>query len=76
MDHHPVARLGGVLWAIDAAGEASEVVGGLGLSEPAGVSLVAGGGTAVIPNRTDDGAGQLLTVNIDERRADHRRFTR
>lgn len=65
MDHHPSRALGGALWAITPAGEASEVVGNLGLSDPGGVSLVAGGGTAVIPNTTDDGAGQLTTVNID-----------
>lgn len=64
MDQHPSRGLGGALWAIDPQGEATEVVSGLGLSQPAGVSLVAGGGTAVIPNRTDDGAGQLLTVDI------------
>jgi sugar lactone lactonase YvrE len=64
MDHHPSRGLGGALWAIDSQGEATEVVSGLGLSQPAGVSLVAGGGTAVIPNRTEDGAGQLLNVNI------------
>ncbi|HWM86547.1 MAG TPA: hypothetical protein VNO33_11935 [Kofleriaceae bacterium] len=65
MDPHPSRVGGGALWAITAGGEASEVVGGLGLSEPAGVSLVAGGGTAVIPNRTEDGEGQLTTVVID-----------
>jgi sugar lactone lactonase YvrE len=67
MDQHPSRGLGGALWAIDRQGEASEVVSGLGLSQPAGVSLVAGGGTAVIPNRTDDGAGQLLTIDIESR---------
>jgi hypothetical protein len=65
MDNRPSRALGGALWAIDSQGEATEVVSGLGLSQPAGVSLVAGGGTAVIPNHTEDGAGQLITVNID-----------
>ena len=65
MDHLPRRGSGGVLWAITPDGEASEVVGGLGLSEPAGVSLVAGGGTAVIANRTPDGEGQLLAVEIE-----------
>jgi len=65
MDHLPRRGNGGVLWAITPAGEASEVVSGLGLSEPAGVSLVAGGGTAVIANHTLDGAGQLLAVHIE-----------
>jgi DNA-binding beta-propeller fold protein YncE len=63
MDQHPSRGRGGALWAIDAQGEASEVVSGLGLSEPAGVSLAAGGRIAVIPHRTADGAGQLLTVD-------------
>ena len=65
MDHLPRRGSGGVLWAITPEGEASEVVSGLGLSEPAGVSLVAGGGTAVIANRTPDGEGQLLAVQIE-----------
>ncbi len=65
MDHHPSRALGGALWAITPAGEATEVVGNLGLADPGGVSLVAGGGTAVIPNTTEDGAGQLTTVNIE-----------
>jgi hypothetical protein len=65
MDHHRSRALGGALWAITSDGDASEVVGGLGLSDPAGVSLVAGGGTAVIPNRTEDGAGRLTTVEIE-----------
>jgi DNA-binding beta-propeller fold protein YncE len=65
MDQLPRRGSGGALWAITEDGEASEVVSGLGLSEPAGVSLVAGGGTAVIANRTTDGEGQLLAVEID-----------
>jgi DNA-binding beta-propeller fold protein YncE len=65
MDHHRSRALGGALWAVTPDGDASEVVGGLGLSDPAGVSLVAGGGTAVIPNRTEDGNGRLTTVHIE-----------
>jgi len=65
MDQLPRRGSGGVLWAITPDGDASEVVSGLGLSEPAGVSLVAGGGTAVIANRTTDGEGQLLAVEIE-----------
>jgi DNA-binding beta-propeller fold protein YncE len=65
MDQHPSRGLGGALWAIDPQGSASEVVSGLGLSEPAGVSLISAGGIAVIPNRTEDGEGQLLTVEIE-----------
>lgn len=65
MDHHPSRILGGALWAVTPEGEASEVIGNLGLSDPGGVSLVAGGGTAVIPNTTEDGAGQLTAVHIE-----------
>jgi hypothetical protein len=65
MDQLPRRGSGGALWAITPDGDASEVVSGLGLSEPAGVSLVAGGGTAVIANRTTDGEGQLLAVEIE-----------
>jgi hypothetical protein len=65
MDPRPSRGNGGVLWAIDPEGEASEVVSNLALADPAGVSLVAGGGTAVIPISNEDGPGQLLTVNID-----------
>lgn len=63
MDHQADNMLGGALFAITEAGEASVVVDGLELSEPAGVSLVAGGETAVIPTRDEDGNGQLLHVN-------------
>jgi DNA-binding beta-propeller fold protein YncE len=63
MDHLPGNMLGGALFAITADGEASIVVDGLALSEPAGVSLVAGGETAVIPTQNEDGDGQLLHVN-------------
>lgn len=64
MDQQPQNMLGGALYAI-AGGEATAVVEGLRLSEPAGVSLVAGGGTAVIATVGDDGRGQLLTVEIE-----------
>lgn len=64
MDHRPSHGLGGILWAVTPEGETSEVVANLGLAARAGVSLVAGGGTAVIPNYTEDEGGQLLTVNI------------
>lgn len=65
MDPRPSRGNGGVLWAIDPQGEASEVVSNLALSDPPGVSLVAGGGTAVIPISNEDGPGQLLTVDIE-----------
>jgi DNA-binding beta-propeller fold protein YncE len=63
MDHRDSAPLGGMLWAIDDAGTVTEVIGDLAISEPAGVSLVAGGRIAVIPARDANGAGQLITVD-------------
>jgi hypothetical protein len=64
MDQLPSNPLGGGLWAIDVEGITMTVVDGLDISEPAGVSLTAGGGTAVIPVVGEDGSGQLLTVSI------------
>jgi sugar lactone lactonase YvrE len=64
MDQMPGDISGGALWAIDTDGNANRVVDGLKLSEPAGVSLVAGGGTAIIPTRDADDNGQLLAVEI------------
>jgi hypothetical protein len=65
MDHMPRRAGGGVLWAVTPEGEVSEIVGGLGLSENGGVSLTAGGGTAVIPNYSEDTGGHLLAVDIE-----------
>lgn len=65
MDHRNSNEVGGVLWAIDETGSASEVATDLIISEPAGVSLVAGGRIAVIPTRDADGAGQLITVDTE-----------
>jgi DNA-binding beta-propeller fold protein YncE len=62
MDHQADNMLGGALFAIK-DGQATVVVDQLTLSEPAGVSLVAGGETAIIPTRDEDGNGQLLHVN-------------
>ena len=64
MDQLPEEPLGGALWAITPDGTTTSVVDQLELSEPAGVSLTAGGGTAVIPTLSEDGRGQLLTVDI------------
>ena len=63
MDHRDSDQLGGVLWAIDDAGNVDPVVNELSISEPAGVSLVAGGQIAVIPSRDANGMGQLITVD-------------
>jgi hypothetical protein len=66
MDHRAVGAEGtGVLWAITADGTSiTEVASGLRMGTPGGVSLTAGGGTAVMPTRDAEGAGQLTTVNI------------
>lgn len=66
MDHRNSNEVGGILWAIDEGGTASEVVTDLRISEPAGVSLVAGGRIAVIPSRDADGASQLITVDTED----------
>jgi DNA-binding beta-propeller fold protein YncE len=66
MDHLAHGAHGeGVLFAIPKDGSvATEVASDLRMGTPGGVSLTAGGGTAVMPTRTADGAAQLTTVNI------------
>src|SRR5258706_52643 len=51
-----VAHMGG--------GAAPEVIWNLGMVPPGGVSLTAGGGTAVMPTRDDAGHAQLTSVEI------------
>ena len=54
-----------MLFAIPADGSAAtEVVSDLRMGTPGGVSLTAGGGTAVMPTRDADGNGQLTSVDI------------
>lgn len=67
MDHLAVGENGpGVLFAIPASGgEAREVASSLRMGTPGGVSLTAGGGTAVMPTRDENGAAQLTAVSID-----------
>lgn len=56
----------GVLFAINAEGEVSEVIGGLGLGRHGGVSLVPGGTTAVLPTFNDaTGETELITANTE-----------
>ena len=65
MDHVAANDQGeGVLFAVTPEGVATAVIGGLRMGTPGGVSLVAGGGRAVIPTLDDEGMGQLLTVEI------------
>jgi DNA-binding beta-propeller fold protein YncE len=66
MDHRAAGAGGeGVLWAIPADGSAAtEVIGDLRMGTTGGVSLTAGGGTAVMPTRDRDGNAQLTSVNI------------
>jgi sugar lactone lactonase YvrE len=62
MDHQNDAE-GGALFSIDPEGITATVATNLIISEPAGVSLVAGGRIAVIPTRDEDGTGLLMTID-------------
>jgi len=66
MDHLAHGANGeGVLFAIPKDGSAAtEVASDLRMGTPGGVSLTAGGGTAVIPTRDHEGAAQITSVNI------------
>lgn len=66
MDHLAVGANGeGVLFAIPSDGSAAtEVISDLRMGTPGGVSLTAGGGTAVMPTRDPDGHAQLTSVDI------------
>jgi len=66
MDHRAQGTAGeGVLFAVAADGStATEVASNLKMGTPGGVSLTAGGGTAVMPTRDDDGHGQLTSVDV------------
>lgn len=66
MDHLAAGASGeGVLWAIPSDGStATEVISGLQMGTPGGVSLTAGGGTAVMPTRDASGKAQLTAVEI------------
>jgi len=64
MDHLAENASGqGLLFAINASGAISEVVGGLGMGRHGGVSLVPGGVTAVIPVADDFEGARLITAN-------------
>ncbi|MCG8416499.1 MAG: hypothetical protein MJE77_00990 [Proteobacteria bacterium] len=63
MDQLPSIHLGGALFAVQPDGTAAVVADGLTISEPAGVSLVAGGEIAVIPSHDLDDNGQLLAID-------------
>lgn len=66
MDHTAQGANGeGVLFAIPSDGsKATEVMSSLRMGTPGGVSLTAGGGTAVMPTRDENGAAQLTSVDI------------
>jgi len=56
----------GVLFAIPRDGSAATpVISDLRMGTPGGVSLTAGGGTAVMPTRDADGNAQLTSVHIE-----------
>ncbi len=64
MDHGTnLAEAPGLLYAIDPDGTVTTVLEGLRLGDPGGVSLAAGGRTAVIPDV--DNAGQARLVSVD-----------
>lgn len=67
MDHLAAGDTGqGVLFAIPSDGSAANVVvDDLRMGTPGGVSLTAGGGTAVMPTLDHDGNAQLTSVVID-----------
>src|SRR5262249_14871296 len=65
MDHRALGKDGeGMLLAISSDGKATEVMSNLRMGTPGGVSLTAGGGTAVMPTRDADGNAQLTSVDI------------
>ena len=66
MDHLAAGDDGeGVLFAIPSDGKSATVVAsGLRMGTPGGVSLTAGGGVAVIPERDEHGAAELVSVDI------------
>jgi DNA-binding beta-propeller fold protein YncE len=66
MDHTAQGPGGeGSLFAILSDGsKATVVMSGLRMGTPGGVSLTAGGGTAVMPTRDEDGKAQLTSVDI------------
>ncbi|MGE5180862.1 MAG: hypothetical protein ACM31C_02310 [Acidobacteriota bacterium] len=66
MDHTAAGAMGeGVLFAIPSDGSScNEVLSNLRMGTPGGVSLTAGGGTAVMPTLDDQGRGQLTSVDI------------
>ena len=66
MDRFAIGAHGpGVLFAVPADGSAAnEVVSNLRMGTPGGVSLTAGGGTAVMPTLDGDGKAQLTSVDI------------
>jgi hypothetical protein len=65
MDHLAQGAKGpGVLFSINKAGKVGEVASDLRMGTPGGVSLTAGGGTAVIPTKDANGMAQLTSVSI------------
>jgi DNA-binding beta-propeller fold protein YncE len=73
MDHLAIGKTGeGVLYAIPSAGtSATEVISNLHMGTPGGVSLTAGGGTAVIPTINAQNAPELTTVDISSGEVGH-----
>jgi hypothetical protein len=65
LDHLAEGEAGeGVLFSVDSAGTVAEVGSGFRLGTPGGVSLTAGGGTAVVGGRDASGAAVLTSIDI------------
>jgi DNA-binding beta-propeller fold protein YncE len=73
MDHLAVGQNGeGVLYAIPSSGaSADEVISNIHMGTPGGVSLTAGGGTAVIPTINAQNLPELTTVDISSGEVGH-----
>jgi hypothetical protein len=64
VDQQPNLGTSAKLFAIKLDGTTDEIISELRVSEPAGCSLIAAGGIAILPTRDENEAGQLLAVTI------------
>ena len=64
VDQQPNQGTNAKLFAIKLDGTTEEIISELRVSEPAGCSLIAAGGIAILPTRDENEAGQLLAVTI------------
>jgi sugar lactone lactonase YvrE len=64
VDQQPNEGTNAKLFATKLDGTTDEIISELRVSEPAGCSLIAAGGIAILPTRDENEAGQLLAVEI------------